>query len=702
MKWPSWQDWLFSAKAYTAALLALYIGLAFSLPRPYWALTTVYVVSNPLSGVTGAKAIDRMLGTIMGCAGAVVIVTLFVNAPELMMLAVACWAGLLLFIALRDRTPRNYAFMLGAYTLPLVALPNVSTPEAIFDYAVSRSEEIIVAIVCASVVGALLFPTSVAPVLNARVGGWLKDAASWIDDILRAGGQEDASPATPAARQKLAADVAPLTALISQLGHDAGTRDVKRHAEELRGRLLFLLPILSSISDRLHALRLESGALPPPLEQLLADIAGWIRAPADALGDDAVPDRLRAAADALEMPAESERVWDDLVRASLLARLRELIDLWQDCLALQRQIASGGQGRWRPALRHRPLIGRQLHYDLGLILFAVGSTVAATFIAGLVWIWSGWSGGAFGVAFVAIACCFFGAFDRPAPLMKAMLVWSTTAYVITGLYLTLIMPNIADFEILALVLAPPFLLIGAFIPRPDLTLITLLLAASFAGDLGLQGRYGFDFASYVEGGIAITLGIAFAIVWTLITKPFGVEVTARRLVVAGWLDLAELAAGKRAIDHAALIARMLDRLAQLMPRVAMAGDPSLASLDGLAELRTSYNIATLQRDRRAQPAQVRGLIDDTLEGVAAYFRQCVATGRREPPSDSLLARTDAALLAAFHAAPGQVRRSTLDALVGVRRSLFPMAPGPLLPGPGNAAIAGTGAADGVASPCVAA
>ena len=143
MTFPAWRDWLFSLKAFIAAMLALGIALKFGMPRPYWAMTAVYVVANPLMGATVSKAFDRMFGTVLGAAGAVVLVPPLVNAPELLMLAVAFWTGTLLFIALHDRTPRNYVFLLAGYTLPLLALPNVDAPGTIFDVAVARSEEII-------------------------------------------------------------------------------------------------------------------------------------------------------------------------------------------------------------------------------------------------------------------------------------------------------------------------------------------------------------------------------------------------------------------------------------------------------------------------------------------------------------------------------------------------------------------------------
>lgn len=55
MKFASAREWLFSAKTFAAAMIALYIGLALELPRPYWAMATVYIVSNPFVGATRSR-----------------------------------------------------------------------------------------------------------------------------------------------------------------------------------------------------------------------------------------------------------------------------------------------------------------------------------------------------------------------------------------------------------------------------------------------------------------------------------------------------------------------------------------------------------------------------------------------------------------------------------------------------------------------
>ena len=145
---------LFSAKTFLAATIALWIALEFDLPRPYWALATVYILAQPLAGAVTSKALGApRAGTIAGAAVAVLLVPNLVAAPELLCLGLAIWIGLCLFLSRLDRSPRSYGFMLAGYTAAIVGFPSVNAPEAIFDTAVSRVEEIVVGIICTAVAG---------------------------------------------------------------------------------------------------------------------------------------------------------------------------------------------------------------------------------------------------------------------------------------------------------------------------------------------------------------------------------------------------------------------------------------------------------------------------------------------------------------------------------------------------------------------
>jgi uncharacterized membrane protein YccC len=127
---PKFDRWtlLFSVNSFAAAMLALYIGFALGLPRPYWAMTTAYIVSQPLAGAVRSKAVYRVLGTLLGAAAAVAMVPNLVNAPVLLCLAMALWVGGCLTISLLDRTPRSYMLMLAGYTAAIIGFPASTSP----------------------------------------------------------------------------------------------------------------------------------------------------------------------------------------------------------------------------------------------------------------------------------------------------------------------------------------------------------------------------------------------------------------------------------------------------------------------------------------------------------------------------------------------------------------------------------------------
>src|SRR5579859_8246978 len=121
-----------------AALLALYIAFALELPRPYWAMMTVFITISPSAGAVRSKAVYRIIGTLIGATVTVVLVPNLDNEPLLLSLALALWVGGCLTISLLDRTPRSYGLLLAGYTVALTGFPAVSQPGAMFDIAVAR------------------------------------------------------------------------------------------------------------------------------------------------------------------------------------------------------------------------------------------------------------------------------------------------------------------------------------------------------------------------------------------------------------------------------------------------------------------------------------------------------------------------------------------------------------------------------------
>ena len=95
----------------------------------------------------------------------------------------------------------------------------------------------------------------------------------------------------------------------------------------------------------------------------------------------------------------------------------------------------------------------------------------------------------------AVACCFFASHDDPVPAILQFANWTVVAVVLMAVYQFAMFPMVHDFEILALVLAPVFLLFGVLIAMPATVGIGLALAANGSTIMALQSSFSADFAS---------------------------------------------------------------------------------------------------------------------------------------------------------------------------------------------------------------
>jgi uncharacterized membrane protein YccC len=666
---PGWRQWLFALKISGAALLALGIALWVDLPRPYWAMATVYITMQPLSGATRSKALYRVVGTLIGVAMAVVLVPPLVNAPEVLTLALALWTAGCLYLSLLDRSPRAYLFMLAGYTAALIGFPAVTSPETIFDTAVSRAEEITLGILCASLVASLVFPEPVGPVLAARVGAWLGEAGRWTGDVLSGAGEE---PATRARRLRLAAEAAEIDALSTHLAYDTSAqRRAVPLVQLLRGRMLMLLPVLSSLADRIAALNGLSG-LTSELRHLLADVEAWSAAGAPAVEADALLARIEAADRPLSSPLSAHASWPALVRASLIDRLRELVAIGRDCRVLQDGIARGDGGLREPLAFASEFGGRApRHRDHGMALRSAIGVFLAIVACVSVWIATAWPDGATAAMMGAVLCCLFATQDDPAPAILSFATWTGIAAAAIGVLLFGVMPLVHDFVSLALVLAPALILCGLLMTIPKTMPVGLALGVNGNALLAIQDRYTSEFGAYVNSSMALVGGIWLAALVTRLVRSVGAEHGARRLVAASRADLARAARRRGRGDRTAFAHLMLDRLGLLVPRLAAAGpDSDLARIDTLAALRIGMNLVSLRRARHGLPREAVAPLDAALDAVALHYE-----GLRGPASGDLLHRIDAALVG-VESTEGPGRRDALLGLVGLRRALFPEAPPP--------------------------
>ncbi|MFE1598051.1 FUSC family protein [Methylobacterium sp. ID0610] len=661
MTLPGWRAWLFAGKTAGAAILALWIALWMDLPRPYWAMATVFITAQALAGATRAKAAYRVGGTLIGVAVAVALVPNLVNAPEILTAALALWTAGCLYLSLLDRTPRSYLFMLAGYTAALIGFPAVSEPGTIFDTAVARAEEITLGILCAAVVSSTVVPQSVAPVVARRIADWLAEAGHWTGEVL-AGEAED--PAVRARRLRLAADAGEIDVLAAHLAYDTSRQAAAAPwVRTLRSRMLLLLPVLSSLADRIEALRGLSG-LTPDLRDLLRSLDAWAKAGAPAGG---VAD-LTARIETAEHGLPPDPTWTALVRASLLDRLRELVALSRDCRTLEEHIARGG-GRLRAPLAYGGEFAAlpPQHRDHGMALrSALGLLITAAVCVGL-WIATAWPDGATAAMMGFVLCCLFAAQDNPTPAILSFAHWSAVGAVAAGLLLFGVLPRVHDFAMLTLVVAPPLLLCGLLMAHPRTAAAGIALGVNGNALLALQDRYNAEFSAFVNSSMALLIGIWIAALVTSLTRSIGAEQGAWRLLRASRRDLSRAAARRGRGDRVAFAALMMDRLGLLVPRIAAAAPGSaLRRVDTLAELRVGMVLVFLRRSRHALPADQVAALDRVLDAVSRHYRR--ETGTADP---AMLDSIDAALRR-IGAQPGpEGRRDALLGLAGLRRALFP-------------------------------
>lgn len=614
---------LFSLKCLLAATLGLYVSLRIGLTRPFWVIGTVYLVSQPMSGATLSRGLFRLLGTVGGAVATVLLVPRFANAPLVLSVVLAAWMGLCLYLAMLDRTPRAYAFLLAGYTTSLIGFPAVMVPDDVFTIAITRVQEISIGILAATLVHGLLLPRPVSPRVHARVASVLSDAERWTRDM-RAGANETVLAAD---RTKVAADLLELHTLSIHLPFDSvhGVAQVQ---------------ILRALHDRMLDVLMLSSAVDESQAQLRAQPAGT-----------------------------AHTTWQELMRADLCARQAELDAAHHDCRLLEAQLHAA-RPDWRrhvPAHLARKANGHVLHRDHRIALRSALGAFVGIALACALWIITAWSDGATAVSIIGTACVLFGTTEAPAGHVMRYLIGSTIGVVIGLFYALVIFPGLSDFVGLAMALAPALLVCGSFLSRPPFIMGALGVVLTFPLIAGLGATNATHIAGALNSSVALFVGTAAALCSMSLLQTLDSNRSRARLQDVIQRDIARRAAGqvRNASDWTS---RMVDRLALLAPRLRGHPDaaPTLRTL--FADMRAASVVAELRviggafTDRRSHDC-----LAQLLHSASAHFRIRTSTCRTvDTPLLESLERTREVIIAGNNGASERV----LPLLCGLRRDLI--------------------------------
>ncbi|KVQ16189.1 fusaric acid resistance protein [Burkholderia ubonensis] len=515
--------WLHLAKTVCAALLAMGIAMQLEMSQPRTAMTTVFVLMQPLSGMVFAKSFYRVLGTAAGLVAALALGGLFAQQPELYMAGITLWVGGCIALAVRNRHFRWYGFVLAGYTAALIGLPSVMTPQTLFQSALTRAAEVALGIVCSGVVSALILPLSSAKALmrslNARHAKFVAFASAALAGDIERGGFE----------RRFADFVDEI------VGFEANRAFASFEDPHIRARSRRLARLNSEFMNactRLHALhqllkRLRESradavlaALAPHLDALarrLAALDGELkRGPARATGallelrrlHTALPKAARASRRDLEDHAAGGLLDFDTAVELMYRFVGEFLgyadtyaSLDDDDHAFERSVT---------------------HYAVKTNTFFVGFTFLRTVVAvgatSCFWIASEWPSGALAVIGAAIACALSSTSPRAPKFVAQMGAGAALATLVGYLFLCYVYPNIDGFPLLCAALAP-VLGFGAFLAmRPGLSGYGIGFAVFFCLLAGPDNVIAYTPEVLINNGIALVVAmlacsIVFAVVF---------------------------------------------------------------------------------------------------------------------------------------------------------------------------------------------
>jgi len=657
MDWPTWRDGVFSLRTFSAAILAAWISLRLNLSSPGTAMLTVYIVSQPLTGMMLSKSVYRVLGTAAGVLASVTFVALFAQARELFVLASALWFGCCIYVSvmLRD-APGAYAPLLAGYTAAIIGFPSITAPLTVFDVATNRCVEILLAISCAGVLSAVVLPRPVGPVLLGRIEALLAATAAWAVGILRTEGTEEPPQAD---RARLIADAVALETLRAHAVFDTrAIRLANDVVRQLQGRLFTYLAVLVSIQERGRLLRFRDPArwqAIRPAFEAVARITDRSLGPAQPDGDESIG-AARRLIDTLQPSLQELRQSQTaMIVRILLDRLQDVLTLRDDCRRLRDDVAAGTRPR---TIRSAPSISR--HRDQAAAIMAGITAFIALVVSCSFWILTAWPNGAAAATILVVVFGFFSGADEPALPAKEFLRMAAVAFVIYLIYFALVLPRVDGFGMLALVLALVLVPAGSLMSVPRVGTSMLLLCINFLTMLGLSDRASLDFAGAVNNGLATLAGIALAVLLFRLTRPFGVRWMAQRFVTGIMADLSSIATNPDP-SQAEFESRMFDRINGLFSRLDHAAPGDRPILHGsLASLRIGHNIMILRRLTSRLPPPAARAVEAALAALAAHFGQAWRRrGASGPEAMAALARAGEALQAL------DIDRNAVAALVSV-------------------------------------
>ena len=558
---PSKLDLIFATKTFIAGMLALYIAFALNLSYPMWALGTVFIIANPYVGISSSKSIYRLFGTVVGAIFAVAVTPSLINTPLLLILVLAVWVSICLYISLLDRTPRSYVFMLAGYSAVLICFNAINSIDTItiFDMALGRCLEIALGVVCSAVVSATIFPQHLGPVLQQRVNKTLQDTKVVFDRILS---DEQHQNNYTSLLAHITRDTSEIHAMAVHLSYEQSKfKGITKPIQELLHQITMLVANVVAMSERLKQLDQIDLTYRQNLQKLHAHVLTF-------LNDQAVIDERELLNLPIEFDADfalilqQAKAEQQVLLNSLKMDIRHFIQNVRAVKLIWQRIQDGDNSL-PESITALTTTYPSLHRDYGIAVRGSISAFIIILLASGIWVFSGWKTGYMMAQLAVICACILTALDNPVPALKIFVRGSIYATIFVFIYVFGVFPYVTDFWQLVLVLAPLLIYFLSMFPHPQLVGLALPLMMGTVMGLNLHNNYALDPVMFFDGSIGSILGPIIAIFVIHLVRAMSPDMTAQRMLALHYKDMREAIYMHYGLEFRIHLRGMLDRIGLL-------------------------------------------------------------------------------------------------------------------------------------------
>ncbi|WP_249791047.1 FUSC family protein [Bradyrhizobium sp. SRL28] len=231
--------WGHALRIWLAAVTALYVAFWLQLGGAASAAVTVAILAQPTRGAALAKAVNRIAATFIGAAMSIVIAGLFPGERVGLLAAFILWICICVFVGSYFRGFRAYAAVLSGYTVGIITVVNIDTPQKVFTTMTDRVAAITIGILCVTLINDLFGSPPVWRGLDRRITQAWHDVRDYARDVL--GGARDDSERAGV----LFAQIAGLRDEVDIVAHDMA--DGRHRAGGARSAMLALVEIVQQV-----------------------------------------------------------------------------------------------------------------------------------------------------------------------------------------------------------------------------------------------------------------------------------------------------------------------------------------------------------------------------------------------------------------------------------------------------------------------